>query len=160
MSQIPRFALWWCSSHCLFLCTCLCYMKRKTNKYSKRQSKSWRGPLSRVDFLPPGKSIGNGQRRRENEERVPPSKETKVNTTFTSNLEKIIMKFVLVVLVLLQKLYMVLFCPLQIYPDKKAKLLKKWPWCWSIIDQAPFHWHWDPILTCINQGGGCREWLK
>ena len=60
---------------------------------------------------------------------LPPSKETKVNTTFTSNLEKIIMKFVLVVLVLLQKLYMVLFCPLQIYPDKKAKLLKKWPWC-------------------------------
>ena len=88
MSQIPRFALWWCSSHCLFLCTCLCYMKRKTNKYSKRQSKSWRGPLSRVDFLPPGKSIGNGQRRRENEERVPPSKETKVNTTFTSNLRE------------------------------------------------------------------------
>ena len=36
------------------------------------------------------------------------------------------MKFVPAVLVLLQKLSMVLFCPLQIYPDKKAKLLTFW----------------------------------
>ena len=34
------------------------------------QSKSWQGPLSQVDFLPAGKSIGKGQRKRESEKQV------------------------------------------------------------------------------------------